>query len=208
MVAAGYEALAKRRRKSRSRGRQGAPAGMVLRFLILMHSRNGSYCAPERAVRVPRLHPRGRRQDARRQDHRSLVLRCGAEGRQTDPPKDGEDRAGHRGEGRAQDAGGHHGVETNIHNPTDSAIWLIAQVAASLYSALRTRETKRAGTTATIGRFFVSRYLFSLDGNASNRVLIHMACSFSTTLLEPFTHCSQASLMPRSAPRRVRADRP
>jgi hypothetical protein len=141
--------------------RVAAAAGRALRpkwrCVILVHICNRSYCTPEREVRVSRFHPRGRRQDARRQDHRSLVLRCGAGGRQTDPPKDGDDRAGHRGDGRAQDAGGHHGVETNIHYPTGSAIWLIAQVAANQYSALRTRVTKRAGTTATIGRFFVPR---------------------------------------------------
>ena len=35
-----YEALAKRRPRSRSRGRRGAPAEVVLRLLILKHVRN------------------------------------------------------------------------------------------------------------------------------------------------------------------------
>jgi hypothetical protein len=38
LVAAVYEALAKRRPKSRSRGRQGTPAEVVLRLLILKHN--------------------------------------------------------------------------------------------------------------------------------------------------------------------------
>ena len=52
MVAAVYEALAKRHPKSRSRGRRGAPAEMVLRLLILKHVRNWSYAVLEREVRA------------------------------------------------------------------------------------------------------------------------------------------------------------
>src|SRR3979409_364140 len=52
MVAAVYEALAKRHPKSRSRGRLGAPAEMVLRLLILKHVRNWSYGILEREVRA------------------------------------------------------------------------------------------------------------------------------------------------------------
>jgi hypothetical protein len=40
IVAAVYEALAKRHPKSRCRGRRGAPAEMVLRLLVLKHIRN------------------------------------------------------------------------------------------------------------------------------------------------------------------------
>jgi transposase, IS5 family len=40
IVAIVYEAMAKRHPKSRSRGRRGAPAEMVLRLLVLKHSRN------------------------------------------------------------------------------------------------------------------------------------------------------------------------
>src|SRR5260370_37702751 len=43
IVAAVYEALMKRHPKSRSRGRPGAPAEVVLRLLILKHIRNWSY---------------------------------------------------------------------------------------------------------------------------------------------------------------------
>jgi IS5 family transposase len=52
IVAAVYEALAKRHPKSRSRGRRGAPAEMVLRLLVLKHARNWSYEVLEREVRA------------------------------------------------------------------------------------------------------------------------------------------------------------
>src|ERR1700738_4625900 len=52
IVGAVYEALARRHPKSRSRGRRGAPAEMVLRLLILKHIRNWSYEVLEREVRA------------------------------------------------------------------------------------------------------------------------------------------------------------
>jgi IS5 family transposase len=52
IVAAVYEALARRRPKSRSRGRLGIPAEVVLRLLVLKHVRNLSYEAVEREVRA------------------------------------------------------------------------------------------------------------------------------------------------------------
>jgi len=52
IVAAVYEALAKRHPKSRSRGRLGTPAEVVLRLLVLKHIRNLSYAALEREVRA------------------------------------------------------------------------------------------------------------------------------------------------------------
>src|SRR5271166_5675075 len=52
IVAAVYEALAKRHPKSRCRGRRGAPAEVVLRLLVLKHIRNGSYEVLERDVRA------------------------------------------------------------------------------------------------------------------------------------------------------------
>jgi IS5 family transposase len=51
IVAAVYEALAKRHPKSRCPGRRGAPADMVLRLLILKHIRKWSYEMLEREVR-------------------------------------------------------------------------------------------------------------------------------------------------------------
>jgi IS5 family transposase len=52
LVAAVYEALGKRHPKSKSRGRQGTPAEVVLRLLILKHIRNWSYGVLEREVRA------------------------------------------------------------------------------------------------------------------------------------------------------------
>ena len=47
-----YEALTKRRPKSRTRGRKGTPAEVVLRLLLLKHIRNWSYEVVEREVRA------------------------------------------------------------------------------------------------------------------------------------------------------------
>jgi len=52
LVATVYEALAKRRPKSRSRGRHATPAEVVLRLLILKHTRNWSYAVLEHEVRA------------------------------------------------------------------------------------------------------------------------------------------------------------
>jgi IS5 family transposase len=52
IVGAVYEVLAKRSPKSRSRGRRGVPAEVVLRLLVLKHIRNLSYGALEREVRA------------------------------------------------------------------------------------------------------------------------------------------------------------
>ena len=52
IVAVVYEALGKRWPKSRSRGRLGTPAEVVLRLLVLKHIRNLSYAALEREVRA------------------------------------------------------------------------------------------------------------------------------------------------------------
>src|SRR5277367_819290 len=52
IVAAVYEALVQRHPKSRSRGRPGTPADVVLRLLVLKHVRNWSYAVLEREVRA------------------------------------------------------------------------------------------------------------------------------------------------------------
>jgi IS5 family transposase len=52
LVATVYEALARRRPKSRTRGRRGTPAEVVLRLLLLKHIRNWSYDVLEREVRA------------------------------------------------------------------------------------------------------------------------------------------------------------
>src|SRR5260221_5499266 len=52
IVAAIYEALAKRHPQSRTRGPPGTPAEGVLRLLVLKHMRNWRYGALEREVRA------------------------------------------------------------------------------------------------------------------------------------------------------------
>ena len=52
VVAPVYEALGRRHPRSRSRGRRGSPAEIVLRLLILKHVRNWSYEFLEREVRA------------------------------------------------------------------------------------------------------------------------------------------------------------
>src|SRR6201982_364080 len=52
IVAAVYEALARRHPHSRKRGRPGTPAEVVLRLLVLKHMRNWSYGVLEREVRA------------------------------------------------------------------------------------------------------------------------------------------------------------
>lgn len=47
-----YQALARRWPQSRSKGRKGTPAEVVLRLLLLKHIRNWSYAALEREVRA------------------------------------------------------------------------------------------------------------------------------------------------------------
>src|SRR5262245_1905327 len=75
IITAVYEALARRHPKSRSRGRKGTAAEIVLRLLVLKHVRNWSYEVLEREVRanlVYRDFTRVGRQSARREDHGSM----------------------------------------------------------------------------------------------------------------------------------------
>jgi IS5 family transposase len=61
-----YEALVRRHPKSRTRGRLGAPAEIVLRMLLLKHIRNWSFDVVEREVRPNLLErvKKVRKQDA------------------------------------------------------------------------------------------------------------------------------------------------
>jgi IS5 family transposase len=56
ILAVVYEALAKRRLLSRTRGRKATPAEVVLRLLVLKHIRNWSYVVLEREVRTNLLY--------------------------------------------------------------------------------------------------------------------------------------------------------
>lgn len=126
IVAAVYDALARRHPKSRSRGRLGSPAEMVLRLLVLKHARNWSYDVLEREVRgnlVYRDFTRvggGKVPDAKTMGRWGVALG-------TDAIKQIHDRIVQI----AADQGVIDGrrmrvdttvVETNIHHPTDSTL--------------------------------------------------------------------------------------
>jgi len=123
IVAAVYEALAKRSPKSRSRGRFGTPAEVVLRMLVLKHARIRSYGVLEREVRANLVYRDFTRVGAGKvPDARRWGVALGV-----DVVKQIHDRIVQI----AQDKGVVSGrrmrvdttvVETNIHHPTDSTL--------------------------------------------------------------------------------------
>ena len=126
IVTAVYEALGRRHPKSRSRGRRGTPAEMVLRLLILKHVRNWSYEVLEREVRANLVYRdftrvgAGKMPDAKtmgrwgtaigpeaiKQVHHRLVQMAQAEGITTGRRMRVDTTV----------------VETNVHYPTDSSL--------------------------------------------------------------------------------------
>lgn len=126
IIAAVYEALARRHPKSRSRGRLGAPAEVVLRLLILKHVRNWSYQVLEREVRANLVYRDFTRVGGGKSPDAKTMGRWGlAVGPQT--IKQIHDRMVQI----AQEQGVVQGrrmrvdttvVETNIHYPTDSTL--------------------------------------------------------------------------------------
>ena len=121
-----YEALGRRHPKSRSRGRLGAPADVVLRLLVLKHVRNWSYEVLEREVRANLVYRDftrvggGKMPDAKtigrwglavgpetvKQVHERLVQMAQAEGIATGRRMRVDTTV----------------VETNVHYPTDSSL--------------------------------------------------------------------------------------
>jgi IS5 family transposase len=126
LVAAVYEALARRHPKSRSRGRQGTPAEVVLRLLILKHIRNWSYEVLEREVRANLVYRDFTRVGGAKMPDAKTMGRWGvALGPEVIK------RVHERIVRIAQDQGVTEGrrmrvdttvVETNIHYPTDSSL--------------------------------------------------------------------------------------
>jgi IS5 family transposase len=126
IVGAVYEALAKRHPKSRSRGRLGAPAEMVLRLLVLKHIRNWSYGALEREVRANLVYRDFTRVGAAKMPDAKTMGRWGvALGPEV------IEQIHERMVGIARDKGAATGrrmrvdttvVETNIHYPSDSTL--------------------------------------------------------------------------------------
>src|ERR1700730_9168800 len=126
IVGAVYEALARRHPRSRSRGRPGAPAEVVLRLLILKHVRNWSYHVLEGEVRANLVYRDftrvggGKTPDAKTMGRWGLAV-------DADTIKQIHDRMVQI----AQEQGVTQGrrmrvdttvVETNIHYPTDSTL--------------------------------------------------------------------------------------
>ena len=64
LLTAVYEALVQRHPKSRTRGRLGVPAEIVIRMLVLKHIRNWSFAVLEREVRPNLLYREFTRVDA------------------------------------------------------------------------------------------------------------------------------------------------
>src|ERR1700724_571054 len=126
LVAAVYDALAQRRPKSRSRGRQGTPAEIVLRLLILKHIRNWSYQVLEREGRANLVYRNFTRVGGAKMPDAKTMGRWGvAIGPQV------VKQIHERMVKMAQDKGVTAGrrmrvdttvVETNIHHPTDSTL--------------------------------------------------------------------------------------
>ena len=121
-----YEALAKRHPRSRSRGRRGAPAEVVLRLLILKHVRNWSYETLEREGRANLVYRDFTRVGAAKMPDAKTMGRWGtALGPQAIA------QIHERMVAIAKDKGVVEGrkmrvdttvVETNIHYPTDSSL--------------------------------------------------------------------------------------
>lgn len=112
LVAAVYEALAKRSPKSRTRGRRGRPAEVVLQAAAVeaypqLGLPGGGVRSPGQLVGVSRLHARGCIQGAGRQDDGPLGIGTGAGGNRKDSRANRRDRPGARRGAGAQDAPGH-----------------------------------------------------------------------------------------------------
>jgi len=126
IVAAVYEGLAKRHPRSRSRGRKGIPADVVLRLLVLKHVRNWSYEVLEREVRANLVYRDFTRVGAGKAPDAKTMGRWGVA-----LGPDVLKRIHERMVRIAQDKGVADGrkmrvdttvVETNIHHPTDSTL--------------------------------------------------------------------------------------
>jgi len=121
-----HEALARRHPKSRSRGRRGTPAEVVLRLLILKHVRNWSYAVLEREVRANLVYRDFTRVGAAKMPDAKTMGRWGValgpevlkqvHGRMVEIARDEDVVAGRR---MRLDTTV---TETNIHHPTDSTL--------------------------------------------------------------------------------------
>lgn len=173
LVSAVYEALAKRHAKSRTRGRRGTPAEVVLRLLVLKHMRNWSYQILEREVRANLVYRDFTRVGAAKAPDAKTMGRWGvALGPEV------IDQIHARLVGIAQEKQVVTGrkmrldttvVETNIHYPTDShllgdgvrvlirAMQRIAEIAGEQGAKLRDRSRSVKWRILEIGRVVRSK---------------------------------------------------
>jgi IS5 family transposase len=159
-----YEALARRWPKSRTRGRKGTPAEVVLRLLLLKHMRNWSYAILEREVRANLIYRQFTRVGADKVPDAKTLGKLGlALGPEI------IEQIHQRVVAIAQEKNIVQGrrlrvdttvVETNIHYPTDSsllgdgvrvltrAMKTIAQLAGAVGAKLRAVRARRAANTS------------------------------------------------------------
>ncbi len=168
LVAEVYEALAHRHPKSRTRGRRGTPAEVVLRLFLLKHIRNWSYGVLEREVRANLVYRNFTRVGADKVPDAKTMGRLGlALG------PDGIEKIHQRVVEIAKEKEVVKGrkmrldttvVETNIHYPTDSsllgdgvrvlirAMKRIAEIAGAQGAKLRDRSRSVKRRILEIGR--------------------------------------------------------
>ena len=168
-----YQALARRWPNSRTRGRRGTPAEVVLRLLLLKHMRNWSYAVLEREVRANLVYRQFTRVGAHKVPDAKTLGKLGlALGPQV------IEQLHQRVVGIAQEKGIVAGrrlrvdttvVETNVHYPTDSsllgdgvrvltrAMKQIAKLAGAAGAKLRDRTRSVRYRLIEIGRASRSR---------------------------------------------------
>ena len=173
LVSTVYEALARRHPKSRTRGRRGTPAEVVLRLLLLKHIRNWSYAVLEREVRANLVYRdftrvgAGKAPDAKTMGRWGLALQPEEiekiHGRVVELAKENRMVPGRK---MRLDTTV---VETNIHYPTDSnllgdgvrvlirAMKRIAEIAGGQGAKLRDRSRSVKFRILEIGRVVRSR---------------------------------------------------
>jgi IS5 family transposase len=168
LVATVYEALAKRSPKSRTRGRRGTPAEVVMRLLLLKHIRNWSYEVLEREVRANLVYRdftrvgAGKAPDCKTMGRWGLVLGAEAvEKIHARVVEIAQEKQVVKGRKMRLDTTV---VETNIHYPTDSnllgdgvrvlirAMKRIAEIAGQQGAQLRDRSRSVKLRVLEIGR--------------------------------------------------------
>lgn len=121
-----YEAQWRRHPQSRRRGREQTPAEVALRMLLLKHVRNWSYeVSGARGTSQSGVSEFLSDRDGKGagcQDLGKNRAGAGARGHCGDARATGEAGAGKGGGAWTEDENRYHGVETNIHYPTDSRL--------------------------------------------------------------------------------------